>query len=85
MTAVVLPPARPRCALCDRGHSRRRGLCWSCHRKLRACAIPLPPETPRGGPYPPADPRGALVQMLRRLTRDARERLRIALAEVDAA
>lgn len=87
MTAVVLPPARPRCALCDRGHSRRRDLCWSCYRKLRACGLALPECGQRGRRWPDgrAEPLALLVATVRQWPPAARARLRIALAEVDTA
>ncbi|HSN30152.1 MAG TPA: hypothetical protein VLT45_27885 [Kofleriaceae bacterium] len=30
---------RPKCTMCDRKHSARRELCWSCYRKVRDCRL----------------------------------------------
>ena len=83
-TAVVevraLPPLASVCVLCERGRPFRRRLCRSCHRKLRACGLPLPPMSAPG-----PRPRPVVVHLVAWLeawTPEARAALLVALKEV---
>lgn len=68
------------CVLCERGRPFRRRLCRSCHRKLRACGLPLPPmAAPGPRPRPVAV---ILVAWLEQWSDEQRAALAVALAEV---
>jgi hypothetical protein len=36
------------CGMCASAQAARRGLCWSCHRKLRECGVAMPAPKARG-------------------------------------
>lgn len=38
----VRAPGPPQCVLCEAARPHRRGLCWTCYRKLREAKLPLP-------------------------------------------
>lgn len=54
-------PGPTTCVLCEDARPHRRGLCWSCYRKLREANLPLPLRRCDD----PGDPLQAWLGMLR--------------------
>lgn len=58
------------CELCQKAPAARRGCCWACYSKLRACDIPLPPaRAPGPAPMDAAARLRSLVERLAPRTR----------------
>lgn len=66
------------CSLCVKTRRVRRGLCWTCYRKLRVCGIELPARALSGPPM------ATVVDLLRTWPHAARARLAAALSVAQA-